>query len=159
MSEDEKIRDYLIGTCYTEDTLDMHGDANAELEGEFERYAVLSATTEFYKDGRFDAKAECTLNYNVEELGTISIVMELTTKGTWKLRDKYLYYSYEDFDVSIKSSDVEDSAFKELSDSLRPLMRRELIDKNSPDEIVEYSPARIVYKDADGDFHLMKKTY
>jgi len=133
-SEDQKISDILIGKCYEDDREDESGK-------------ITDISLEYFKDGKYKSKATLEV---VNENSYDNMVMDIEITGTWKVKDKFIYYTY-DFD-KMKITPSEYMFFKDE-------MIKGIKDKNSPDKVIEYDAAKIVYEDSDGERHTLKKSY
>jgi hypothetical protein len=135
VSEDEKIKDALIGKYYQEDEVDDNGTKTKDIKGEF------------FADGKFISQATGEI-VDDETFETTDIQMKIS--GEWKIKDKFIYYTY-DFDKL------------EITPEIYMLMKDELVktikDKNSPDKVIDFDAAKIIYEDSDGKRHTMKKSY
>jgi len=135
-SEDDKIKNALIGKFYEEDYVDKDGNKIKNIKGEF------------FKDGKF--RNVVTLEIvDDETLETSDLTMVIV--GGWSIKDKFIYYTY-DFDK-----------FKITPQIYMLLMKDEVIksfkDKNTPDKIIEYNASKIILENSDGERHTMKKSY
>jgi hypothetical protein len=134
-SEDEKIKDALIGKYYEEDDIDEDGNKIKDVKGEF------------FADGKF--KAQATLEI-VDEETFETTDLQVKISGEWKIKDKFIYYTY-DYDKL------------KITPGLYMLMKDELIkaikDENTPDKVIEYDASKIIYEDSDGKRYTMKKSY
>ena len=135
-SEDDKIKDALIGKTYEEDYVDKDGDNFKNIKGEF------------FKDGTF--RSEATIGIiDDETFETTDLNIEIA--GGWSIKDKFIYYTY-DFDK-----------LKITPEIFYMLMKDEMIksikDKNTPDKVIEYDASKIIYENSDGERHTMKKSY
>ena len=130
-TEDEKMTEALVGEFFEDDhTLD---------EGTVAR----NIRYHFYKDGKYDGKATYE-SYDSEIGDVVSVTFNVT--GTWKVKDKFIYYTYD-------KASTDNSSFNadEFLESIR--------NKNSPDKIIEYDAAKVIYEDADGERTTIKKSY
>lgn len=134
-NEDDKIKEALIGKYYEEDRFNDSGTNIKDIKGEF------------YKDGKFSTEATFEL---VDDDTYETTDVTINIKGDWRVKEKFIYYTF-DFN-SMK-----------LTPSYYMILKEELIktikDKNTPDKVIEYSAAKIIYEDSDGDRHTMKKSY
>ena len=134
-SEDDKIKDALIGKNYEEDYFDKDGNNFKNIKGEI------------FKDGTFRSEATIEI-VDDETFETTDITLEIA--GGWSIKDKFIYYTY-DFDKL------------KITPEIYMLMKDELIksikDKNTPDKVIEYDASKIIYEDSDGERHTMKKSY
>jgi hypothetical protein len=134
-SEDDKIRNVLIGKFFEED--DVTGDGSK----------IKNVKGEFYSDGRF--RSEATLEIlDDETYETIDITFKL--KGDWSVKDKFIYYTYDYNSIVITP---------ELYMFMKDDLIQTLKDKNTPDKVIEYDASKIIYEDSDGERHTKKKSY
>jgi hypothetical protein len=134
-SDDDKIKDALIGKIYEEDYVDKDGNKIKNIKGEF------------FKDGKFRNVGTFEI-VDDETFETTDLTMEIA--GGWSIKDKFIYYTY-DFDKL------------KITPEIYMLMKDELIksikDKNTPDKVIEYDASKIIYENSDGERHTMKKSY
>lgn len=135
-SDDEKIREVLIGKNYEEDRVEDNGQKIKDIRGEF------------FKDSRFISQATFEIT-DYKTFTTNDITIEL--EGDWKVKDRFIYLTY-DFD-----------RIKIIPDYFTVLLKDEMIDiiktKNTPDKVIDYDAAKIIYEDSDGKRYTMKKSY
>jgi len=134
-SEDDKIKNALIGKFYEEDYVDKDGNKIKNIKGAF------------LKDGKFRYVGTFEM-VDDETFETTDLTMEIA--GGWSIKDKFIYYTY-DFDKL------------KITPQIYMLMKDEIIksikDKNTPDKVIEYDASKIIYEDSDGERHTMKKSY
>ena len=134
-SEDDKIKDALIGKNYEEDYVDKDGNKFKNITGEF------------FKDGEFSYEASIEI-VDDETFETTDLTIKIG--GKWSIKDKFIYYTY-DFDKL------------KITPEFYMLMKDEMIksvkDKNTPDKVIEYDASKIIYEDSDGERHTLKKSY
>lgn len=135
-SEDEKISDVLIGNTYQEDETLENGSKITEIR------------SQFFKDGTYKSSATIQM-YDDESTENVNITFKVT--GTWKVKDKFIYYTY-DYD-KLK---IEPETWDLL---IRDKLIEDLKTKNTPDEVLSYDAAKIVYKNSDGVKRTIKKSY
>jgi len=134
-SEDDKIKDALIGKTYEEDYVDEDGNKIKNIKGEF------------FKDGKF--RDEATIEVvDDETFETTDLTLEIA--GKWSIKDKYIYYTYD-----IDKLKITPDYYMFLKDRLIKSFK----DKNTPLKVIEYDASKIIYEDSDGDRHTMKKSY
>ena len=135
-SEDEKIKDALTGKYYQEDEVEEDGKKVKDIKGEF------------FVDGKFVTQATIELADD-ETIETTDITVKVG--GEWKIKDKFIYYTYN-FDK-----------LKITPELYMLLMKDELIksikDKNTPDKVIDYDASKIIYENSDGKRRTMKKSY
>jgi hypothetical protein len=130
-SEDDKIKDTLIGKFYEEDHYDDEGNKIKNIKGAF------------YKDGKF--RIEYTFEYGIDEQD-----VTLKIKGKWNVKEKFIYYKYDNNSVVI-TPEIYMLGKDEVIKSLQ--------DENTPDKVINYDASKIIYEDSDGKRRTMKKTY
>jgi hypothetical protein len=135
-SEDEKISDVLIGNTYQEDETLENGSK------------ITDIRSQFFKDGTYKSSATIQM-YDDESTENVNITFKVT--GTWKVKDKFIYYTY-DYD-KLK---IEPETWDLL---MRDNLIEDLKTKNTPDEVLSYDAAKIVYKNSDGVKRTIKKSY
>ncbi len=135
-SEDDKISDLLIGNTYEDDETLPDGTK------------IINVRSEFFKDGSYKSSATMQL-YNEENAENVDIDIKIT--GTWKVKNKFIYYTY-----NYDKLKIEPETWDIL---LREKFIENLKSKNTPDEILSYDEAKIVYKDDDGKKRTIKKSY
>jgi hypothetical protein len=130
-TEDEKMTEALVGEFFEDDRTEDDGSV------------VRNIRYHFYKDGKFDGKA--TYEYYDPEIGDlISLTIKVT--GTWKIKDKFIYYTYDEVTSDFPNFNAEAGL-----DEIRK--------KNSPDKVIEYDAAKVIYENVDGERRTMKKSY
>lgn len=134
-SEDDKIKDALIGKNYEEDYVDKEGNKLKNIKGEF------------FKDGKFSSEGSIEI-VDDETFETTDLTMKIT--GKWSIKDKFIYYTY-DYDKLKITPDFYNLMKDEVIKSIK--------DKNTPDKVIEYDASKIIYEDSDGERHTMKKSY
>ena len=134
-SEDDKIKDALIGKNYEEDYVDQDGNKFKNIK------------YEFYKGGAF--RGEATIEIVDDETFETSDIT-LKTGGSWRIKDKFIYYTY-DYNKLQLTPDIYMFMKDELIKSIK--------EKNTPDKVIEYDASKIIYEDSDGERHTMKKSY
>ncbi len=135
-SEDDKISDILIGNTYQEDETLENGTK------------IMNARSQFFKNGSYKSSATIQV-YDDESTENVNITFKVT--GTWKVKNKFIYYTY-DYD-KLK---IEPETWDLL---MRDNLIEDLKTKNTPDEILSYDAAKIVYKNSDGETRTIKKSY
>jgi hypothetical protein len=135
-SEDDKISDILIGNTYQEDETLENGSK------------ITDYRSQYFKDGTYKTSATIQI-YDDESTENVNITFKVT--GTWKVKDKFIYYTY-DYD-KLK---IEPETWDLL---MRDKLIEDLKTKNTPDEILSYDPAKIIYKNSDGEKRTIKKSY
>ena len=130
-TEDEKMTEALVGEFYVDNRTEEDGTN------------VTNITNHYYKDGKFDGKATFE-GYEPEFGDLISVTIQIS--GTWKVKDKFIYYTYDKVTSDNPNLDAE-------------VMLESVRKKISPDKIVEYDAAKVIYEDADGKRTTMKKSY
>jgi hypothetical protein len=134
-SEEDKIKDALIGKYYQKDEVNEDGTKTKDIKGEF------------FADGKFKLQATIEI-VDKETFETTDLQMKIG--GEWNIKDKFIYYTY-DFDKL------------KITPEIYMLMKDEFIktikDKNTPDKVIEYDASKIIYEDSDGERHTMKKSY
>jgi|GEM_PF-2414940 len=134
-SEDEKIKDALIGKYYEEDEVGENGNKIKDVKGEF------------FADGKFSGQITLEI---VDDETFEKTDVQVKIGGEWKVKDKFIYYTY-DFDKL------------KISPEFYMLMKADFIkaikDKNTPDKVIEYDASKIIYEDSDGKKYTMKKSY
>ena len=134
-SEDDKIKDALIGKYYQEDEVDEDGSKTKDIKGEF------------FADGKFKQEASFEI---VDEETFETTDLQVKFGGEWEIKDKFIYYTY-DYDKLKITPDFYMLFKDELIKSIK--------DKNTPDKVIEYDASKIIYEDSDGERHTMKKSY
>lgn len=134
-SEDDKIKDALIGKNYEEDYVDKDGVKVKNIKGEF------------FKDGTFSDEATIEI-FDDETSETTDITLKIG--GEWSIKNKFIYFTY-DFDKLKITPEI----FMLTKDEMIKSMR----DKNTPVKVIEYDASKIIYKNSDGERHTMKKSY
>jgi hypothetical protein len=134
-SEDEKINDTLIGKFYEEDEVNEDGSNLKDVKGEF------------FEDGKFIWQGTTEIE---DEETFEKIAITLSIEGKWKIKDKFIYYTY-DFDKLKITPEI----YMFLKDAMIQFMK----DKNTPDKVLEYDASKIIYEDSDGKRSTMKKSY
>ena len=81
----------------------------------------------------------------------------MKVRGKWNVKDKYLYYKYNDVSIS-STNQVVQTKIEEGYFSMEEMLN-ELNSKNTPEQVIYYGPDKIVTKDADGENTVMKKSY
>jgi hypothetical protein len=135
-SEDEKISDVLIGNTYQEDETLENGSK------------ITDYRSQYFKDGTYKTSATIQI-YDNESTENTNVTFKIT--GTWKVKDKFIYYTF-DYDKLI----IEPETWDLL---MRDNLIKDLKTKNTPDEIISYDAAKIVYKNSDGEKRTIKKSY
>ena len=130
-TEDEKMTEALVGEFYLDNRTEDDGTN------------VTNITNHYYKDGKFDGKATFE-GYDPEFGDLISVTIQIS--GSWKVKDKFIYYTYDKV--------TSDNPYFDADVMLESVRK-----KNSPDKIVEYDAAKVIYEDADGKRTTMKKSY
>jgi hypothetical protein len=134
-SEDIKIKEALIGKYYQEDEVDEDGTKIKDIKGEF------------YKDGK--CRDEGTIEIiDDETFETTDLHIEI--QGSWKIKDKFIY---RDFDYNTLK--ITPLIYMLMKDK----MIKTLKEKNTPDKVIDYDAAKIIYEDSDGKRKTMKKSY
>ena len=135
-SEDEKISDVLIGNTYQEDETLENGSK------------ITDYRSQYFKDGTYKTSATIQI-YDNESTENTNVTFKIT--GTWKVKEKFIYYTF-DYDKLI----IEPETWDLL---MRDNLIKDLKTKNTPDEIISYDAAKIVYKNSDGEKRTIKKSY
>jgi len=134
LTEDERIEEALVGRYYQDDN-------------EEEGIKMTNIKGEFFSDGKFVEQLTIE-RMNPDTYEEENITIELS--GDFKVKDKFLFYTL-DFD-KIRISPKEYGYLREgLIESFK--------NKNTPQKIIEYDKAKIIYEDSDGERTTMKKTY
>ncbi|MFM7769870.1 MAG: hypothetical protein ACKO8Q_04870 [Bacteroidota bacterium] len=128
-TEDEKITEALVGEFYVDDI------TNEDMS------EMKNITNHFYKDGKFDGRV--TYEF-IDDYGDF-VTLAVTVSGTWKVKDKFIYYTYD------KVTSTPDYYAATLLEGFRK--------RNTPDKVVEYDAAKVIYENADGKRTTMKKSY
>jgi hypothetical protein len=135
-SEDDKIKDVLIGKTYEDDFVDDEGSSIKNIRGEY------------FDNGKFSS--EMTLEiFDDETFETTDLTLELC--GEWSVKNKFIYYTY-DFD-KLKITPELFGLF------LKDEMIKSLKETNTPLKVIEYDASKIIYEDSDGERHTLKKSY
>ena len=134
-TEDDKIKDVLIGKYYQEDDVSDDGSKVKNVKGEF------------YNDGRFRTEATVEI-VDDETYETTDLTMEI--KGEWKVKEKFIYYTYDYSSLKLTP---------EIYMLAKDNVIKSIKDKNTPDKVIEYDASKIIIEDSDGDRHTMKKSY
>jgi hypothetical protein len=129
-SEDKKIEELLVGRFYEDDETLEDGTK------------FKDSYSEFYKDGKFQGTATLEF-YSEEDFDITEIKFKFT--GSWEVKDKFIYYKYEKI-----TSEPEMWA---------SMVAEEINKKNTPDKVIEYDAAKIIYENSDGERRTMKKSY
>ncbi len=132
-SEDEKIKDALIGKYYQEDEVDEDGSKTKDIKGEF------------FADGKFISQASLEI---VEDENFEMIKVKIG--GEWKIKDKFIYYTYD-----LNKLKIEPEFYMLMKDE----MIKAIKDKNTPDKVIEFDASKIIYEDSDGKRNTIKKSY
>jgi hypothetical protein len=134
MDEDQKITNILIGKFYEDDE---------ELE---DGSLIKDISMNYYEDGSFISKATML----VEGEGDFDQTEVLFYfEGKWEVKNQFIFYSW-DFDRFRITPSNNSYMLETVKESLQK--------KNSPDEIISYDEASVVYKTVEGKLHTMKKT-
>jgi hypothetical protein len=128
-TEDEKITEAIVGQFYEDNYVNDEGVTFGNI------------SNQYYKDGKFDGKG--TMEFYDDALEFVSITIQVS--GTWKIKDKFIYYTYD------KVTSSPDYYAESIAESLRK--------SNTPDKIIEYDAAKVIYENADGKRTTMKKSY
>jgi hypothetical protein len=134
-SEDDRIKEALIGRYYQEDEVDDDGTIIKDINGEF------------FANGEFEQQATAEI---IDEETFEIIDMKITITGEWTVRDKFIYYTFNYDELEITP---------EIFMVIKGDLIQELKDKNTPEKVVEYDASRIILEDADGEKYTMKKSY
>jgi len=134
-TEDDKIKDALIGKYYQEDEVDDDGTKTKDIKGEF------------FVDGEFTSQATVEI-LDEETYETIDIQMKIG--GEYKVKDKFIYYTY-DFDKLKITPDY----YMYMKDAII----KSIEEKNSPDKVIDYDASKVIYENSDGKRRTMKKSY
>jgi hypothetical protein len=70
-------------------------------------------------------------------------------EGKWEVKNQFIFYSW-DFD----RFRITPSNYSYMLETVKESLQK----KNSPDEIISYDEASVVYKTVEGKLHTMKKT-
>jgi hypothetical protein len=128
-TEDEKITEAIVGQFYEDDYVNAEG------------VTFSNISNQYYKDGKFDGKA--TMEFYDDAFEFVSITVQVS--GTWKIKDKFIYYTYD------KVTSIPDYYAESMAEAMRK--------NNTPDKIIEYDAAKVIYENADGKRTTMKKSY
>jgi hypothetical protein len=128
-TEDEKIAEAIVGQFYEDNYVNT------------DNVTFSNISNQYYKDGKFDGKA--TMEFYDDNYEFVSIAIQVS--GTWKIKDKFIYYTYD------KVTSFPDYYAESMAEALRK--------NNTPDKIIEYDAAKVIYEDADGKRTTMKKSY
>ena len=77
--------------------------------------------------------------------------------GTYIIRDKYLYYDYNENSFSFNSTEVMERFI--ITKEKKYELIEQMKSRNSPEKVIEYDPAKIVLEDVDGKRRVYKKSY
>jgi hypothetical protein len=139
--EDNLIRESIVGKVYLDDEY-IENRLLKDRRMEFDESGVLS----------FEGNIEMYIQ-EIED----NIELSLKIGGNWNVKDKYLYYKYNDASISstnqLFQTRIEEGYFSKEE------MLNELNSKNTPEQVVYFGPDKIVTKDADGKNTVMKKSY
>ena len=135
-SEDDKIKDVLIGKTYEDDYVDDEGNTFKNIRGEF------------FDNGKFSSELTMEI-FDDETFETTDLTLELY--GEWSVKNKFIYYTF-DFDKMKITPEFYDLFFKDE-------MIKSLKETNTPDKVIEYDASKIIYEDSDGERHTLKKSY
>lgn len=136
ISEDEKITEVMIGRFYEDDE---------ELEN---GSLIKDISTTFYDDGTFISKATMVMENDYDEMYRSSEAL-FYLEGQWKIKNKFIYYTYHFDRFKVVPSDY---------NYLLEAIKEKLQVHNSPDEVLSYNEAKIVYQTVEGKVHTMKKS-
>lgn len=140
-NEDDLIRSAIVGKVYLDD---KHYDN------------IL------YKDIRIRFDENGTLAFEgiimmyIQEIED-NIEITMNVRGNWKVKDKFLYYKFNDASIS-SSNQVVQTKIEEGYFSKEEMLN-DLNSKNTPEQVIYYGPDKIVTKDVDGENTVMKKSY
>lgn len=134
-TEDEKIKEALIGKFYQEDLIDEDGFKFKNIKGEY------------FKDGKFWEQITIEIEDD-ESFETIDLTVKFS--GDWSVKDKFIYNQYD-----YNSMTLEPEIFMVMKDELV----EEIKTKNTPSKVIDYDAAKIIYEDSDGERYTMKKSY
>ncbi len=135
-TEDEKIKEAIIGKYYEDDDEDD------------EEIKVKDSKGEYFEDGTFFSEAAFEF-IDEETFEPTDIVIEVT--GDWDVKDGFLYLT-PDYDAIKMRPEIYEILLKDQ-------LIQEMKDKNSPYKIIEYDASKVIYEDADGVRSTMKKSY
>jgi hypothetical protein len=135
-TEDEKIKEAIIGKYYEDDNEDD------------EAIKIKDSKGEYFDDGTFFSEAAYEF-IDEETFESTDIVIEVT--GNWDVKDGFLFLT-PDYDAINISPEIYEILLK---DKLVETMK----DTNSPYKIIEYDASKVIYEDADGVRTTMKKSY
>lgn len=134
MDEDQKIKNAFIGRFYEDDE-------------ELEDGSVLKdMSSNYYEDGSFISKVTFVLE---EEDSFEQTEILFYFEGKWEIRNKFIYYTYD-----FNRFRVTPSSYSYMLDAMKEKIQKH----NSPDEIISYNEAKIVYQNVDGKIYTLKKT-
>lgn len=135
-TEDEKIKEAMIGKYYEDDN------------EEDEEIKIKDSKGEYFVDGRFFSEA--AFEFLDEEIfDGNDIVVKIS--GNWDVKDGFLYLTPD-----YNSVNIEPELYEIF---LKDQLIQDLKDKNSPYKIIEYDASKVIYEDADGERTTMKKSY
>jgi len=135
-SEDDKIKEAIIGKYYEDDDEDD------------EEIKIKDSKGEYFVDGKFFSEATFEL-IDEETFEPTDIVIEIS--GNWDVKEGFLYLTPD-----YNSMNIEPEFYEMLfKDQLVQTMK----DKNSPYKIITYDASKVIYEDADGERTTMKKSY
>jgi hypothetical protein len=140
-NEDNLIRAAIVGKVYLDDK--KEGDfLFKDIRMEFDDSGILSL--------------EVTFQVHIQEIED-NIEVSMKVRGKWNVKDKYLYYKYNDASIS-STNQVVQTKIEEGYISKEEMLN-ELNSKNTPEQVIYYGPDKIVTKDVDGENIVMKKSY
>lgn len=135
-TEDEKIKEAMIGKYYEDD------------DEEDEEIKIKDSKGEYFVDGRFFSEA--AFEFLDEEIfDGNDIVVKIS--GNWDVKDGFLYLTPD-----YNSVNIEPELYEIF---LKDQLIQDLKDKNSPYKIIEYDASKVIYEDPDGERTTMKKSY
>jgi hypothetical protein len=141
-NEDSKIRQALIGKIYQDDY--YHDGVH-----------IKNIKGEFYEDGSFFK--ELTIEAELFGEGDDPVFVNIRFLGTYIIRNKYLYYDYNENSFSFNPTEVMERFF--ITEEKKYELIEQMKSRNSPEEVIEYDPAKVVTKDVDGKRRVYKKSY
>ncbi len=134
-SEDDKIIDALLGKYYQEDEVDDEGTKTKDVKGEF------------FVDGEFTTQATIEV---IDEETYETIDLQVKIAGEYKVKDKFIYYTYDFEKLKIKP---------DYYMAMKDEFVKSIKNKNSPDKVIDYDASKVIYEDSDGKRRTMKKSY
>lgn len=134
-TEDEKIKEAMIGKYYEDDEED-------------DEVKIKDSKGEYFVDGKFFSEAAFEI-IDEETFETTELGIEIS--GNWDVKEGFLYLTPDYNSLNIEPEFYEMLLKDELIQTLK--------DKNSPYKIISYDASKVIYEDADGERTTMKKSY